>query len=100
MLKRGDDYKRWCDPGLNHQVHQQTLDDGTLLEVQTRLSRTGATQLFIGIYEVDGACIHERVYDQRPGETTTRALLWKRASMGLGSSISESAGLRFTWATR
>lgn len=94
MLKRGDDYKRWCDPGLNHQVHQQTLDDGTLLEVQTRLSRTGATQLFIGIYEADGACIHERVYDQRPGETTTRALLW---GLGRARRLAQEARKHGAW---
>lgn len=76
MLKRGHAHSQWLDPSLLHQTHSESLEDGTVLEVQARLSRTGATQLFLGIYSADGDCIHERFYDQRPGETTTRALLW------------------------
>lgn len=76
MKKRGETYRQWCDPILHHQTHEQTLDDGTCLEVQTRLSRTGATQLFIGVYDADGNVVCEQIYDQRPGETMTRALMW------------------------
>ncbi|MCY1460945.1 hypothetical protein D9M71_785490 [compost metagenome] len=40
------------------------------------MSRTGATQLFIGVYRTDGSVLYERIYDQRAGETMRRALLW------------------------
>ena len=80
--KRGETYRQWCDPILHHQTHEQTLDDGTCLEVQTRLSRTGATQLFIGVYDADGNVVCEQIYDQRPGETMTRALMWGWAMPG------------------
>ena len=73
MKKRGETYRNWCDPILHHQVHEETLDDGTRLEVQTRLSRTGATQLFIGVYLADGTALYERAYARRPGETMSRA---------------------------
>lgn len=76
MKKRGETYRNWCDPILHHQVHEETLDDGTSLEVQTRLSRTGATQLFIGVYLADGTALYERAYARRPGETMSRALVW------------------------
>ena len=44
--------------------------------MQTRLSRTGATQLFIGVYRSDGSVVCEQAYDQRAGETMSRALVW------------------------
>ncbi|KXK72537.1 MULTISPECIES: hypothetical protein [Pseudomonas] len=76
MKRRGETYRKWCDPILHHQIHEETLGTGTCLEVQTRLSRTGATQLFIGVYSTDGSVLYERIYDQRAGETMRRALLW------------------------
>ncbi|RCL28546.1 hypothetical protein C6A77_06775 [Pseudomonas sp. AFG_SD02_1510_Pfu_092] len=76
MKKRGETYRKWRDPILHHQVHEETLGDGTCLEVQTRLSRTGATQLFIGVYRADGTALYERAYAQRAGETMSRALVW------------------------
>ncbi len=76
MKRRGETYRQWCDPILHHQIHEETLDTGACLEVQARLSRTGATQLFIGVYRADGSVVDERAYVQRPGETMSRALVW------------------------
>lgn len=76
MKKRGDTYREWHDPILHHHVHEETLDTGACLEVQARLSRTGATQLFIGVYRTDGSVVYENAYDQRPGESVSRALEW------------------------
>lgn len=76
MKKRGEVYRQWCDVILHHQIHEETLDDGTCIEVQGRLSRTGATQLFIGVYRADGAVVCERAYTQRPGESVSRAMVW------------------------
>ncbi|MGO0628752.1 hypothetical protein ACTORR_01560 [Pseudomonas sp. SAR267] len=76
MRIRGDVYWSWADPNLHHRTHDETLSDGTFIDVQVRLSRTGTTQMFIGIYASDGMAIHEEAFDSRPGETMTRALAW------------------------
>lgn len=76
MKNRGETYRQWCDPTLHHQIHEETLDNGACLEVQARLSRTGATQLFIGVYRADGSVLCERAYAQRAGETMSRSLVW------------------------
>lgn len=76
MRKRGTLFWEWADPALHTRVHDEELNDGTLIDVQVRLSRTGTTQMFIGIYGDCGAVLHEEAYDARPGETMTRALAW------------------------
>lgn len=76
MRIRGDVYWQWANPNLHHRDHDECLDDGTSIDVQVRLSRTGATQMFIGVYEPGGAALHEEAFDSRPGESMTRALAW------------------------
>ncbi|WP_232109333.1 hypothetical protein [Pseudomonas juntendi] len=76
MRQRGEVFWAWADPNLQHRTHQELLDDGASLDVQVRLSRTGDTQLFIGIYESTGAMRYEEAYDKRPGETMSRAMVW------------------------
>ncbi|MFV3290481.1 hypothetical protein ACNFBR_17245 [Pseudomonas sp. NY11955] len=76
MRIRGDVFWAWADPALPHRGHDETLNDGTAIEVQTRLSRTGATQVFIGVYAVSGMPLHEEAFDAMPGESMTRALAW------------------------
>lgn len=76
MRVRGDIFWKWADPTLHHRTHDETLDDGTHIDVQVRLSRTGQTQMFIGIYAPSGMALHEEAFDSRPGESMTRALAW------------------------
>ncbi|WP_228533820.1 hypothetical protein [Pseudomonas sp. UFMG81] len=76
MRIRGKKYREWAGVHIHVRVHEEVFSDGTLLEVQTRLSRTGATQLFIGIYAPSGEAIREETYGSRPGETLARALAW------------------------
>lgn len=76
MRIRGDVFWNWADPTLHHRAHDETLDDGTSMDVQVRLSRTGATQLFIGVYAGTGMALHEEAFLSRPGESMTRALAW------------------------
>ncbi|MEJ8662928.1 MULTISPECIES: hypothetical protein [Pseudomonas] len=76
MRIRGDVYWQWVDPTLHHREHDETLDDGTFINVQVRLSRTGNTQMFIGVYAPSGSALHEEAFDSRPGESMTRALAW------------------------
>ncbi|MFJ4430667.1 hypothetical protein ACIPZG_06815 [Pseudomonas sp. NPDC089395] len=76
MRIRGEVFWGWADPTLHHRTHGETLDDGKMLEVQVRLSRTGNTQMFIGVYAASGMVLHEEAFDSRPGESMTRALAW------------------------
>lgn len=76
MRIRGDVYWQWADPNLHHRDHDEALDDGTSIDVQVRLSRTGNTQMFIGVYASGGEALHEEAFDSRPGESMTRALAW------------------------
>ena len=76
MRIRGETFWQWADPNLHHRVHDETFDDGTLIDVQVRLSRTGTTQMFIGVYAPSGMAVHEEAFDSRPGESMTRALAW------------------------
>ncbi|WP_296268502.1 hypothetical protein [Pseudomonas sp. UBA6562] len=76
MRIRGDSFWSWADPTLHHRRHDEALPNGTCLDVQVRLSRTGATQLFLGVYGASGLALHEEAYASRPGESMTRALAW------------------------
>lgn len=74
MRIRGEVFWDWADPKLHHRDHDEVLDDGTAIEVQLRLSPTGNTQMFIGVYAPSGMVLHEEAFDNRPGESMTRAL--------------------------
>ncbi|MCW2270996.1 hypothetical protein D3C77_16660 [compost metagenome] len=87
MRYRGDVFWAWADPTLHHRYHDEILDDGSMIDVQTRLSRTGETQLFIGVYAKSGDRIVEEAYPSRPHETMTRALAW-----GTGRALVFAAG--------
>ncbi|WP_145183105.1 hypothetical protein [Pseudomonas sp. URMO17WK12:I11] len=76
MRVRDETYWQWADAQLHSRCHDEVLSDGTTLDVQVRLSRLGATQLFLGLYGQDGQAKLEEYYAARPGETMTRALVW------------------------
>ncbi|MNH35543.1 hypothetical protein D3C79_962360 [compost metagenome] len=65
--------------------------------MQVRLSRTGATQLFLGIYTCQGNALVEEYYDNRPGETMTRAMVWgvdRARALATGALPLETVALR------
>lgn len=76
MRIREEVYWQWADAQLHSRSHDEELSDGTSIDVQVRLSRLGATQLFLGLYAKSGAALHEEYHPTRPGETMTRALVW------------------------
>lgn len=76
MRVRGDVFWIWADPTLHHRIHDEILRNGTLIDVQVRLSRGGNAEMFIGIYAPDGTALHEEAVDARPGESMTRMLAW------------------------
>ncbi|NIF19704.1 hypothetical protein [Pantoea sp. Cy-639] len=76
MRIREETYWQWADAQLHSRSHDEELSDGTSIDVQVRLSRLGATQLFIGLYARDGVALLEEYYPALPGQTMTRALVW------------------------
>ncbi|WP_372028382.1 hypothetical protein [Pseudomonas kurunegalensis] len=88
MRHRGAVFWAWADPALQHHSHEEELDDGAKLDIQVRLSRTGDTQLFIGIYERSGLARIEEAYAKRPGESVTRTMAW---GAGRGRALALSA---------
>lgn len=90
VRERGECFWKWGNPVLHTRTHNETLGDGSQIDVQVRLSRTDATQMFIGVYGPSGALIHEESFDSRPGETMTRAMAW---GVGRARQIASEAQL-------
>lgn len=88
MWKRGEVFWQWADPALHHRTHDETLENGVSIDVQVRLSTTGATQLFIGVYAEHGQRLLEEAFMKRPGETMTTAMLW---GVSRGRKVAESS---------
>lgn len=76
MRNRGKVYLDWADPALHTRSVDERQADGTLLNVQVRLSLLGRTQLFIGVYGTKGMMIHEEAIESMPGESMSKALAW------------------------
>ncbi|MNG20687.1 hypothetical protein D3C76_1052660 [compost metagenome] len=76
MRIRGDAYWKWADPTLHCRTHEEELGNGATIDVQVRLSRTGAAQLFIGVYASTGLALYEEALDCRGNESMTRSLAW------------------------
>ncbi|WJM94661.1 hypothetical protein QEP73_13745 [Pseudomonas defluvii] len=87
MRIRGEAFWEWADPALQHRSHDETLDNGKVIDVQVRLSRTGSTQLFVGVYAPSGMALHEEAHNSRPGESMARALAW---GVGLARTLATS----------
>lgn len=89
MRFRGDIFWAWADPELHSRTHDETLNDGTFIDVQVRLSRAGKTEMFIGIYAPNGMALHEEAIDSRPSESMTRVLAW---GVGRARQLAAAAG--------
>lgn len=76
MLERGAKFWEWADRELHSRCHDERLTDGELIDIQSRLSRDGTTQLFIGVYREDGRLLLEEYYPAREGQTISHALAW------------------------
>ncbi|KRP41800.1 hypothetical protein SAMN04490190_0537 [Pseudomonas libanensis] len=74
MRNRGKVFWDWADPALHTRSVDERQPDGTLLNVQVRMSLLGRTELFIGVYGINGKMLFEEAPDSLPGETMTNAL--------------------------
>ena len=89
MRLRGDVFWEWADPELHTRTHDETLNDGSFIDVQVRLSRAGKTEMFIGIYAPDGVALHEEADDSHSQESMTRVLAW---GVGRARQLAASGG--------
>ncbi|ATR83527.1 hypothetical protein QEP73_18555 [Pseudomonas defluvii] len=97
MRIREATYWRWADRQLSCRSHDEKLSDGISIDVKARLSRTGATQLFVGIYARNGKALVEEYYANRPCESMTRALVWgvdRARALATGAIAIETQTLR------
>ncbi|CAM3866565.1 hypothetical protein D3C76_629740 [compost metagenome] len=76
MRYRGAHYWAWADCQLHSQEHEESLESGITLDVKARLSRSGCTQLFLGVYTSAGLPIVEEYHDHLDEVTLTRAIIW------------------------
>ena len=76
MRNRGTVYWEWADPALHTRSVDERQEDGTLLNVQVRMSLLGRAQLFIGVYGAKGMMIYEEAIESMPGESMSKALAW------------------------
>ena len=76
VISRGEVYLGWTNPAFHVRSVIERMPDGTLLDVQARMSVFWETQLFIGIYGDEGEMLFEEVFDCRSRETITQALDW------------------------
>jgi hypothetical protein len=80
MRRRGDVFGDWADPTLHHRDHNETLDDGTSIDVQVRLSRTGSTQMFVGVSAPSGIALQEETFDRAQSPVL-------RSAMGIAYTV-------------
>ncbi|UVM58109.1 hypothetical protein LOY37_11205 [Pseudomonas sp. B21-012] len=76
MRYRGAHYWAWADCQLHSQEHEESLESGITLDVKARLSRSGCTQLFLGVYTSAGLPVVEEYHDRLDEVTLTRAMVW------------------------
>ncbi|MCS3837293.1 hypothetical protein HNR03_001891 [Pseudomonas sp. JAI111] len=76
MRRRGAQFWLWTNTRLPLHTHEEVLSDGVQVEVQARVSHTGVTQVFIGIYADSGWAICEEFHDRCVGEFYCTALKW------------------------
>jgi hypothetical protein len=87
MMRRGSKYWLWADCELHCRSYEEVLRDGTIIDVQTRVSRKGRTQLFIGVYHKNGVPLFEEAHDWLPNDSMTTALAW---GVGLARKIARA----------
>ncbi|MVV51565.1 hypothetical protein EJA72_25460 [Pseudomonas sp. PB120] len=76
MRRRGAKFWLWTNSRLPLHTHEEVLGDGVQVDVQARLNNEGVTQVFIGIYDVNGYVIGEEFHDRCAGEYCCVALKW------------------------
>lgn len=81
MRNRGQVFWEWADPDLHFRNFDERMADGSLINIQVRVSREHLTQLFLGIYALDGKLLLEEAHMDCKRQTMMAAMTWalKRA---------------------
>ena len=76
MMHRGSKYWIWADCELHCWSHNERMSEGTIVDIQARVSRKGETQVFIGVYDKSGWLVLEESHDYLPNHEVATALSW------------------------
>lgn len=88
MRRRGTQYWLWSNTQLQVRSHEEVLPDGTQVDVQARISRKQVIQVFVGVYDRDGAPLVEEFHDRDERSSLANALAWGCArAQGLLSHV-------------
>jgi hypothetical protein len=79
MLMRSKVYFEWAQTKQDHLGHQETLENGTQLDIRARVAATGDTQLFVGAYGADGRTLMEEFHPDMESMTAHQAISWGTA---------------------
>ncbi|AXA54575.1 hypothetical protein ACNT2N_15095 [Pseudomonas thivervalensis] len=76
MRRRSAQYWLWVNSRLPGRNHEETLEDGTQIEVQARINPQGMTQVFVGVHRPSAQMRVEEFYDRTLREPLAQALEW------------------------
>lgn len=89
MLTRSAVYFEWASSNQGHVGHDETLENGTQIDIRARVSPAGDTQLFVGAYGVEGRMLMEEHHPIMERMNVQQALSWGAArarSLASGSA--------------
>ncbi|WP_277964907.1 hypothetical protein [Pseudomonas sp. RIT-To-2] len=75
MHTYGEKYAQWIDSPLPGTAHEETLGNGTWINVEVRTCPTGGTQMFIGVYPQGNGAPLEECYPALPDKSPADALV-------------------------
>ncbi|WP_130931533.1 hypothetical protein [Pseudomonas sp. Sample_24] len=76
MRHRGAKFWLWLNNRLPVKIYEDALNDGRQIEVHSRITQEGMTQVFIGIYDNRGGVMFEDFQDRGFREPLASALKW------------------------
>jgi hypothetical protein len=76
MRRRGPQFWLWVNKKFPTRIHEERLKDGRYVEVQARVMHNQVVQVFVGIYQENGAPMHEEFHDREGLERLSSALKW------------------------
>lgn len=76
MRRRSAQYWLWVNSRLPGRNYDEVLEDGTQIDVQSRINLQSMTQVFVGVYRPNGFECVEEFYDRTCHEPLAQALEW------------------------
>ncbi|MCY1456228.1 hypothetical protein D9M71_734300 [compost metagenome] len=76
MKLRGEKFSDWENCQIHCCLHGEVLENGQEIDVRVRLTPTGVTQIFLGIYAGCGTMHSEEMHDASSPQTMAQAMQW------------------------